>query len=293
MDLNSLLFERGVDPKQSRVLVMRHVPKEPGMKKALPWLAAERPHVFNAFQQSQYPYAEKQMTQAAYLASFIGHKPKQALFIGLYGIKGSRAISHEEYWKIPENTELRKLGMTGWEEVDHHRLSTLWFDLELTGVLQEWKGKLIVNWPPPERSWTRWAAGNTFAVKAVLEESSLDKGMPSWDELVLTWDELAHLPKSWIGKLSEWRGIYLILDAKDGKSYVGSACGDANLYGRWKNYAASGDGGNKFLRRRKPDKFLFSILELVSPAMKRDDVLQLESKWKRRLHTREFGLNAN
>jgi hypothetical protein len=293
MDLKDLLSEKGIDAKMSRVLVMRHVPMESAMKEALPGLAAEYPDVYNAFEQAHYPRAEKQLAQAAFLASFIGHRAKEALLVGLYRVRGSHPISYEEYWKIPANITLKKLGMTGWTEANH-RSAMLWFDLELTDTLQEWKGKLVVGWPPLERNWTRWADSNAFPIKAILEESSLDKGMPPWNELILTWEKLAYLPKSWIAKLSEWRGIYLIVDGTDGKGYVGSACGEENLYGRWRNYADSGDGGNQLLRKRVPDKFVFSILELVSPTMNPQDVIQIESSWKKRLHTREFGnLNAN
>jgi hypothetical protein len=117
--------------------------------------------------------------------------------------------------------------------------------------------------------------------------------MPCWDELLLTWEELRHPPKTWVQVLSQWRGVYSILDGTDGRGYVGSAYGDENLHGRWSNYAALGDGGNKRLRERAPERFLFSILELVSPTARKEDVIQRESNWKDRLHTREFGLNAN
>lgn len=93
--------------------------------------------------------------------------------------------------------------------------------------------------------------------------------------------------------LSQLPCIYFILDAADGKGYVGKASGEANLYGRWINYGASGDGGNKLLRGRPPDQFRFSILEVLSSSMTGNEVDQRESNWKRRLHTREFGLNIN
>lgn len=272
---------------------MRHVPTAPELRRTLPWLAAERPEVFNAYQRSQHARVEKQLTQAAYVASSIGHKAREALFIGLYKVIGSRQISFEEFWEIPANKELRRLGAKGWVGGDAPP-PVSWFDLELIDVYQDWKGKLILDWPPPEVSWTRWADQNEFGVKAILEESRLDKGMPSWNELLLTWEELVHLPESWIKVLNEWRCIYFIFDSADGKSYVGSAYGGKNLYGRWKNYAATGDGGNKLLRDRAPDKFRFSILERVSPDMKPEEVINLESNWKGRLHTRgEFGLNIN
>lgn len=292
MDLNSLLRDNGIDTAKARILVMRHVPKEPELRKALPWLASDEPELFNAYQRSQYPAVEKQLERADYLASFIGHQPGKAVFVGLYRVLGRRPISYKQFWKLPANIELRNLGMKGWEERGD-RPHSLLFNLRLTEVLQRWKGKLIIEWPPPGRSWTRWADRNTFPVGAILDESVLDREMPDWKELVLTWEELAHLPKSWIGALSQWRGIYCIFDRADGKAYIGSAYGKQNLYGRWKNYAARGDGGNKLLRKRPPDKFLFSILERLSPDMSADDVVRREGTWKARLHTHTFGLNVN
>ena len=53
------------------------------------------------------------------------------------------------------------------------------------------------------------------------------------------------MPKRWQATLAEWRGIYYIFDVSDGRGYVGSAYGTDNLLGRWRNYAASGHGGNR------------------------------------------------
>lgn len=102
------------------------------------------------------------------------------------------------------------------------------------------------------------------------------------------------LPKRWQAKLAEWRGIYFIFDTSDGKGYIGSAYGAENILGRWRQYAASGHGGNRMLRKRDPQKFRFTILELVSPIMEADEVIRRESSWKDRLHTRQpYGLNDN
>ena len=88
-------------------------------------------------------------------------------------------------------------------------------------------------------------------------------------------------------------GGYLIFDKSDAKAYVGSAYGADNILGRWLQYAANGDGGNVQLTGRGPTKVHFSILQRVSPDMEAADVIVLEAAWKDRLHTREFGLNAN
>lgn len=289
MNLNDLLLAKSVDPQH--VLVLRHRPFEPELNKVLPWLAAEKPDVFNAYQQTQGEKVEKAMTGASYVASFIGQEPGKALFVGLYSIGASKPLTHEQYWQVPAYIEMKKFGMRGFSD---DRSSVLWFDLVPTEFYASWKGKLIVQWPPPERSWWRRAHKNTMPVLAILEDSALDAAMPGWDEIVLNWEDLSVLPTRWKSVLSQWRGIYYIFDASDGKGYVGSAYGGSNLLGRWLNYAASGHGGNSLLRKRDPRHFRFTILQRVSPDMEANDVIRLESTWKERLHTRPpHGLNDN
>jgi hypothetical protein len=292
MNLNNLLLTKGIDPQQ--VLVLRHRPFETELNKVLPWLAAERPDVFNAYQQTQSEKLEKAMLGAAYVASFIGREAGKALFIGLYSVGASKPLTFEQYWQVPAHIEMKKdFGMKGFSR-DEGRSTVLWFDLVLTDFYAHWKGKLIVGWPPPERSWWRRAHRNEMPVLTILQDSALDTLMPPWYEISLTWQQLGVLPRRWKDVLTEWRGIYYIFDTSDGKGYVGSAYGQENLLGRWMNYAASGHGGNRLLKKRDPKHFVFTILERVSPDMKAEDIIRLESTWKERLHTREgFGLNDN
>ena len=209
----------------------------------LPLLAADKPELFNAYQRTHREKVERAMTKAGYVASFVAHGGGKALFVGLYEIGKTKSLTHAQYWRIPANVELKKLGMRGF--LKESRPSCLWFDLTLKDFYSSWKGKLIVNWPPPERSWWRRADRNTIPVHAVLEDSALDAAMKKWDELELTWNQLSVLPKRWQATLAEWRGIYYIFDGSDGKGYVGSAYGTDNLLGRWRNYATSGHGGNR------------------------------------------------
>ncbi|MSP83999.1 MAG: hypothetical protein EXQ94_14095 [Alphaproteobacteria bacterium] len=82
MNLNDLLTDVGIDP--SGVLVMRHRPGEREFQRALPWLAAGKPDLYNAYQQTQGPKGEDAVKRAKYVASFIGHQPGKALFVGIY-----------------------------------------------------------------------------------------------------------------------------------------------------------------------------------------------------------------
>ena len=289
LTLNDLLEAQQIDPNTT--LVFRHKPFEAELNKALPRLAEEKPDVFNVYQQFQGEKLESAMRRAKHVVSFVGRDPGEALFIGLYSIDGWKSITREDFWKIPGNIDLKKHGMTGADE--DLRDSRLQFDLQPKDFHSHWKGKLIIRFPP-QRSWWRWAHGVDLPILAILQESRLVDPMPDWDKLALAWMELADIPISWEDALRQWRAVYYILDRSDRKAYVGSAYGDENLLGRWKNYADSGHGGNRLLRERNPKDFVFTILQRVSPDMDRDDVVRLESTWKDRLHTRApLGLNDN
>jgi len=286
MDFKDLLTKQGLS--LDKVMVMRHRPTEPEMRQVLPWLAAERPEVFNAYQQAQNPLAEKVLMRAEFVASFIAQDGERALFVGLYRRGKWRPVTNRQYWAIPTVAELKPFRLRGVEG----RRTCLWFDLTPVDAYSEWKGRLVVTWPAG-RLWWRWAKTNSFPICAIHEESLLDAEMPSWNRLSLTWDTLSVLPTKWKAALRQWRGIYYIFDQKAGKGYVGSACGKENILGRWLNYAASGHGGNKKLRERDPNDFLFTILQRTSPDMEREEIGQLEASWKDRLHTRDQGLNDN
>jgi hypothetical protein len=290
MNLNDLFQKQSVVPAE--VLVVRHRPQEPQLRKTLPLLALQRPELYNAYQQAQYPKVERAFTRAKHIASFIGVDAGTAIFAGLFSVKGWRPVSYNEYWKIDANRELRdSFGMAGF---GGDRSNALWFDLVIDNdFYPSWRGRLIIRWPGLERSWWRWADRNTFAIDAIRESIALEPPMVPWDELVLTWAELKLLSAKWQAALKEWRGIYFILDESDGRGYVGSACGSDNILGRWLNYAVTGHGGNKELRKRDPANFHFSILQRVSPDMPPEEVFQLEGSWKTRLHTRTYGLNEN
>jgi hypothetical protein len=292
MNLNDLFATIGIDPE--KVIVMRHRPFEPELNKILPWLAEEQPGVFNAYQQTQGEKLENSMMKLigdGYVASFIGQESGKALFVGIYKIDGAKPLTHKQYWKVPAYKQMQVYGMRGFQE--ESRESILWFDLTPTDFYSEWKGKMVIKWPAPERSWWRRAHKNDFQIYAITEESKLSASMPEWYALDLKWDELKVLPSSWREKLSEWRGVYYIFDTQACVGYVGSAYGSLNILGRWLNYAETGHGGNKLLKNKNPEFFRFTILERVSPDMSDHEVIAIENSWKNRLHTIEFGLNDN
>ena len=297
MHLNDLLQKAQIDPRW--VFVMRHTPTERRLSRVLPWIAAEHQAAFNAYQSFQGSKLEKSMLAVkgkGYVASFIGQDAKTALFVGLYKINGSRALTRGEYWATPENQFLASHGMAGFADTDlrehiHH------FDLQHCGdFYAEWKGRMIIQWPPPQISWWRRAhrSGPNMAIHAVLEESALEERMPVWSDISLEWKHLDVIPKSWLARMDQWRCIYFIKDTVRNLGYVGSAYGKFNLVGRWKEYAVTGHGDNKHLRDSDKANLVFSILQLLPPDMEETEVFAAETNWKRRLDTAwPRGLNAN
>ncbi len=289
--LNCLLEASGISPKD--VLVFRHRPSEPSLNRIFDWIATERIDLFDCYQSTHGPRTESALEKADYLASFIRHRAGSALFIGLYEVAGRRLLNVDECLARPAHRELMSLGMSGFKATDN-RDSITEFELLRTNWHSDWRERLIISWPPPERSWYRWADRNRFEVEAIAEESVLTPPVPEWSELVIRWNELGHIPATWRAALSQWRGIYLINDQSDGRFYVGSAYGRENILQRWLGYARTGHGGNKLLKVRNPENFRFSILQRVSPDLDDASVIAIERTWKDRLNSRApSGLNDN
>lgn len=285
-DFKDLLAKHQIDPRT--VLVLRHTPPH-RLRRVFPRLALERPDAFNAYQQTQREDVENEMKSATYVASFIGHAPRSALFIGLYERHGQELLSPDQIRSNPSVQELESYGCGA------ETKTRLWFDLRLREEFYaDWKGKLTIEWPGAEINWHRIADRAVFKITAIHGESLLcEKPPASYRDWDLQWDQLRLLDESWKAMLRGWRGIYYIFDISDGRGYVGKASGAQNLLGRWLNYADGGDGGNLKLRGRNPVNFRFSILELVPGDLEEDDVNQREQNWMRRLRTRTrtHGLN--
>jgi hypothetical protein len=68
---------------------------------------------------------------------------------------------------------------------------------------------------------------------------------------------------------------------------------------RWRESAKSGHGGNALLRDlirldlSYPERFRFSMLQILPKTMSRDEVLRREALYKTKRGTRAKGLNLN
>jgi hypothetical protein len=105
----------------------------------------------------------------------------------------------------------------------------------------------------------------------------------------------------WQAALESVNGVYVITDKRNGRHYVGSACGNQGIWSRWACYIENCHAGNDEMMRLIKAKgrsyarkyFRFAILEVMLKATAKDLVQGREAHWKRALLTREFGYNGN
>jgi len=128
---------------------------------------------------------------------------------------------------------------------------------------------------------------------------------PGFYNILLPYENLTTMvrnPESnreWQRMLSSISGVYMILDQRTGKQYVGSAYGKGGIWARWCCYVKKPSGGNKLLRellRKHPDRhnsFQFSILRVLEPSSTKDEAIAQEVQTKLKLGSRAFGLNSN
>jgi hypothetical protein len=122
---------------------------------------------------------------------------------------------------------------------------------------------------------------------------------PGYANVNFSWRSLQILitKSSWRSALGNQKGVYLLVDCKTGKQYVGSAYGHDMLLGRWETYINTCHGGNKKMKRLPidyiKDNFYFSILETFNQNVDDQIIIDRESYWKEVLRTRQFGYNDN
>jgi GIY-YIG catalytic domain len=292
MDFTALLSLAGLSPTD--VAICLHKPGDPVARRALVVMAEERPDLFEAYQSTHSAIQEATVKRRPFFASFVMTASAELTFMNLYERRELQRCSADDFLSDPVFCEMlvqldsHSVGL----QDNAERLSgRLRFELTPLATFAALSKRLVVA-DPGGRNYVRLAETTPLEILEVKRIAQITPPMPAWDALTLTWAELATLPRDWAIRLSEWRGIYLIVDEDDGARYVGSAYGTENLLGRWRTHVAADTGVTAELRKRKVRRFRFSILELLSPAATPEDVIALEHNWMDRLHTRQFGLNA-
>lgn len=215
-------------------------------------------------------------SNARYLASFVGTPLDETVFVALYEILDVK--------RAPRGM----LDPISRKDIGGHNL----YDLARIKSLETYQGKLIIEWGPGYRAWVQRASAKD---KAIIEmrRTVIDPPFPGFLEFRKRLSELIHVPMAWRQALSSVSGIYLLTCPVSKKHYVGSANGTTGFWGRWENYVANGHGGNRRMLGLTAADYQVCILEVAASSTRTDDLLKMESLWKQKLMSRQWGLNGN
>lgn len=278
LTIHRLLELYGIDP--SKVKLVRHsnaeIPVHETFKNDL-----ARFENYQSFQNSN------KFGKAAHVVSFSAAHGTSALFLGVWDIVGC--------------TENSGFGEKHRQLIENYSLPSHWFNdlcfyhLQRNPALDELSERLVIEWGGSTVSWVQ----NKDKQVIELRRPHAIENFISYDSVQIGYQDLITLTKNkaanidWINALSAVNGVYLIKDCSTGKLYVGSAYGEAGIWGRWSTYALNGHGGNTELVSLSPQNFEFSILEIVSGTASESEVIHRENRWKEKLGSRHFGLNQN
>ena len=226
--------------------------------------------------QSNQSIENRPRLRAKYWASFVGTPGKGTLFCGLYA-SNYLGVGQEDLLRPHQRDTIDKAG--------HYDR----YELTLQEPLKEYIGLMSIEWGD---GWRSWIQRNTEKSIVELHRHFQEPNYPGHLAFIAPLSELSDIPNAWIQALRSVKGIYLLTCPQTKEQYVGKASGTDGFWGRWQDYIGNSHGGNVLLKGRDPSDYQVSILETVG-STNEWDLDQLESRWKRKLQSREMGLNAN
>jgi hypothetical protein len=278
--IGEIIQARGINP--DNLVLARHSTHKAYVKRII---AGGNFDLYQSLQKSDV------YRDAKYVLAFTHMEKSRALLHGLYEIKSKINIS-----KVPEQIEFIR-DEEGWKEPPYIQYKMAHLD-----IMNDLQDRLVIDWGSAPINWVQ--SDLNKEITEILPKGFV-MNFPGYDKVLLTFDELARMisnpdaNRDWKTMLGAVYGIYLILDTKEGRQYVGSASGKGGLWNRWEDYTKTKHGNNKELMellKLDPERykyFQYSILNVLPNTALKDEVLSQEALIKEKLGTRVFGLNAN
>lgn len=276
--LTDLIKKTGINPKDIKLI--RHAQSDETFKMCMDMNMVRE---YTSVQQTKFSKHHK------YWMVFIGaEEGTTAVLDSFYKVNGQKPFTMED---LPKEYP---------EPENQHLLSI--FDLEKLNCLDYFENRLVIEWGK-SRGWHHNADTSEKEIKVIQKEKKIP--FTSYDEVRLMYPKLKeimddpNLYSDWHTALSNVKGIYLIVDTTNGKQYIGSAYGKNGILQRWTSYANTKDGDDKKLIElldKHPERyndFQFSILKVLPEDIEDNEVIHIETNYKKKLLTKKFGLNAN
>jgi hypothetical protein len=273
--LNSLFAQAGISTGDVRLL--RHQDRRSAKGRSPYELWRDDRPAFEFYQGTQ-SFGNHPKLQSSYWASFVVTPVGDTLLAGFYRCAYVGVSTEDRPWPHAEGID-----PAGSCDV---------YDLALDDRLSDLAGRVVIDWGGSERAWIQRADKQNKLVVEIWRKFR-EPDFPGFVRFMAPLSNLERLPASWIAALSTSRGVYLLTCPRTREQYVGSAYGDDGFYGRWLAYVHDNHGGNVALRSRDPSDYQVSILEVAGSAATVENIIAIEELWKRKLQSREMGLNRN
>jgi hypothetical protein len=278
LGIYELLSPRGLDVGASCKFV-RHQDKRYDLGKL------EREGLIGLYQS----YQAGPIFECDYIVTFIGVEHRRGRFYGVYRVLGHVPASERP---LPPGFPYPTFTNPG----------DVFYSLEELPGFEDLKGRVVIDWGSGTLAWHQWSKN-----KEVVEvlPAGYVRDFPGYLDFVISFDELVAIVnnpaanREWHRMLAAVAGVYLIVDGRTGRQYVGSASGEKGILSRWAQYAATGHGGNKqLIELLASDKdyardFSFTVMRTLPRTLTRQEVIEFESLYKKKLGARAFGLNSN
>ncbi len=208
------------------------------------------------------------------IASFVATANTDTLFVDLYSIIADGMV--------PDGT----LDPLGGHPVGGLHLYQIIPDRRL----EEYAGKLTIDWGPGYRSWVQ-RAHKVSKPLLELRRRLGDPAFPGYLRFMVPLSEIETLHESWVARLREVKGVYVLTCPRTRELYVGSATGEGGFYERWRQHAGESGDAVQFRSREQSD-YQVAILEVAGSNASDRDILHAEQLWMKKLQTSEMGLNG-
>ncbi|WP_084624802.1 DUF6508 domain-containing protein [Mesorhizobium sp. LSJC265A00] len=263
---NAVLRTEGIDP--AKVLLVRHQDTRSTRNRSPYMLWRTDLESLELYQRIQ---SKDRFPLGSTLASFLATPSGETLFFGLYTVN-ARGVAPPGMIDPVSGRDVAGMHL---------------YTIEPDRRLSEYRGLLVVDWGLGFRTWIQKAQRQDKPI-AELRRVASEPSFPGFTDFSHDLDAIEMIPESWKDVLRSVKGVYVLVCKETGKLYVGSAKGEESLWGRFANYAATGHGGNVELKRRGKKTYQVSILEVTNTGF---GIERLEESWKRKLMSRNFGLN--
>lgn len=283
--IQQILTGRNEDfDKSKKVKLVRHKDNRPAAERKIRG-EIYKGSLYNLYRNDLQKFLDYQNEQreanfgsVEYIVSFIGEEGSDSRFIGVF--KNNGIVQDFEDHKIFDFVEV-----PGFE------------------ILKE---RVIIDWGKNAISWHQWFDSNDKAVIRI-DRGLTENDVPvftSYNDVLLSYTQLKAIFEKeiddWKTRLDCCNCIYLIQDINNGMQYVGSTYGKDGIWGRWKQYAETGHGGDVKLKEKLEEDpnyaakyFQWCILEILPLNISDFDAIDREELYKRKFATLIHGYNLN